>query len=424
MPLMSETRKKPDEPKASDKTRAQYETFPYPVRDPKDEDQRLVVGSPGNWDEVVHFVFGGHDPSANDKKIKILVAGGGTGDALVMLAQQARDRKAKVEIVYIDLSESSREIAEARIKRRNLEKNVKFVTGSFVDLAGKYGPFDYIDCCGVLHHLPDPDAGLKALADALKPKGGMGLMVYGELGRIGVYHMQEMMDRLSAEAGGRKRLNLGKALFDSLPGTNWLKRNPFVNDHIQGGDSGFYDLLLHQQDRAYRVDEVFDFVEKAGLRLQQFIEPMRYDPTTYCSRHDVLDKAVHVPFRKRAALAELMAGNITKHLFYVVKSENKVKPPVPDRNAVPFFVRIDGAALARSVAKTGHIKINFTGLSVTRSLPPASPGILTRINGKRTVGQIYEMFDPRPDKYEFDAQFAVMYSVLNAANLMYLHPER
>ncbi len=231
---MSEIRKKPDAPQPSDKTRAQYETFPYPARDPKDEDKRIVVGSPGNWDEVVHFVFGGRDPSADGKKIKVLVAGGGTGDALVMLAQQARDRKAKVEIVYIDLSESSRKIAEARIKRRNLEKSVKFVTGSFVDLAGKYGPFDYIDCCGVLHHLPDPDAGLKALADALKPRGGMGLMVYGELGRIGVYHMQEMMERLSAEAGGRKRLNLGKALFDSLPGTNWLKRNPFVNDHIQG----------------------------------------------------------------------------------------------------------------------------------------------------------------------------------------------
>ena len=365
---MSEKIDKADDPETSDKTRAQYESFPYPARDAKDEDKRLVVGSPGNWDEVVHFVFGGRDPSAKNKKIRILVAGGGTGDGLVMLAQQARDRKVKAEIVYIDLSTASREIAEARIKRRGLEKNVSFVTGSFVDLAGEYGPFDYIDCCGVLHHLPDPDAGLKALADALKPKGGMGLMVYGELGRTGVYHMQEMMDR------------------------------------------------------AYRVDVVFDFVEKAGLRLLQFIEPMRYDPTTYCSRHDVLEKAVHVPFRQRAALAELMAGNITKHTFYVTKAGNKVKPPMPDRDAVPFFVRVDGVSLARSVAKTGHIKITFTGLSLTRNLPPASPAILTRIDGKRTVGEIYDLFDPKPEKYEFDAQFAVMYAVLNAANLMYLHP--
>ncbi|OSQ49024.1 class I SAM-dependent methyltransferase [Thalassospira alkalitolerans] len=419
---MSEKIDKADDPETSDKTRAQYESFPYPARDAKDEDKRLVVGSPGNWDEVVHFVFGGRDPSAKNKKIRILVAGGGTGDGLVMLAQQARDRKVKAEIVYIDLSTASREIAEARIKRRGLEKNVSFVTGSFVDLAGEYGPFDYIDCCGVLHHLPDPDAGLKALADALKPKGGMGLMVYGELGRTGVYHMQEMMERLSAEAGGSKRLALGKALYDALPGTNWLRRNPFVGDHVHGGDAGFYDLLLHQQDRAYRVDEVFDFVEKAGLRLLQFIEPMRYDPTTYCSRHDVLEKAVHVPFRQRAALAELMAGNITKHTFYVTKAGNKVKPPMPDRDAVPFFVRVDGVSLARSVAKTGHIKITFTGLSVTRNLPPASPAILTRIDGKRTVGEIYDLFDPKPEKYEFDAQFAVMFAVLNAANLMYLHP--
>ena len=35
------------------------------------------------------------------------------------------------------------------------------------------------------------------------------------------------------------------------------------------------------------------------------------------------------------------------------------------------------------------------------------------------------MFDPKPEKYEFNAQFAVMYSVLSAANIMYLHlPEK
>ena len=109
---MPDDKKMPDAVSSSAKTRDQYESYPYPARDPGDEDKRLITGSPGNWDEVVHFVFGGRDPSAKGK-IRILVAGGGTGDALVMLAQQARDRKAKAEIVYIDLSESSRAIAEA-----------------------------------------------------------------------------------------------------------------------------------------------------------------------------------------------------------------------------------------------------------------------------------------------------------------------
>ena len=101
------------------------------------------------------------------------------------------------------------------------------------------------------------------------------------------------------------------------------------------------------------------------------------------------------------------------------------KPPVPSPELIPTFTRVDGAALARSVAKTGNIKITFTGLSVTRTMPSASPAILSRIDGKRSIGEIYELFDPKPEKFEFNAQFAVMYSVLNAANLMYLrHPEK
>ena len=104
----------------------------------------------------------------------------------------------------------------------------------------------------------------------------------------------------------------------------------------------------------------------------------------------------------------------------MVKAKNKIKAPVPDEDTIPFFNRVDGPTLARSVAKSGNIKITFTGLSVTRTMPAASPAILSRIDGKRSIRQIYEMFDPRPEKFEFNAQFAVMYSVLNAANLMYL----
>jgi SAM-dependent methyltransferase len=403
------------------RTRDQYESFPYPARTPEEEDQRLVIGSPGDWGEVVHYVFGGRDPGANGAPLRILVAGGGTGDALVMLAQQAADRGANAEIFYIDLSEASRKIAEARIARRGL-KNVTFVSGSFVDLAEQYGPFDYIDCCGVLHHLPDPDAGLRALADALKPGGGMGLMVYATLGRTGVYHMQEMMNRLSAEAGGRKRLELGRSLFEGLPPTNWLKRNPFVNDHTDGGDAGFYDLLLHQQDRAYRVDEVFEFVGQAGLRLQAFVEPMRYDPAIYCADPAILKRADKLDFQGKAALAELMAGNITKHIFYVVKANNKAQLPRPGADLVPYFGRIDGKRLAASIAQSGQIKINFNGFQVSAKLPPASPAILSRIDGTRSIDEIRKSFSPAPDKRDFMAQFDALYGVLSRANLLFLRP--
>ncbi len=421
------------------RTRDQYETFPYPERRAEDEDQRLIAGAPGDWGEVVNYVFGGRDPGANGSPLRILVAGGGTGDAVVMLAQQASDRGANAEIIYIDLSTASRKIAESRVARRGLE-NVQFVTGSFVDLAAEYGPFDYIDCCGVLHHLPDPDAGLRALAQSLKPGGGMGLMVYATLGRTGVYHMQEMMQRLSAEAGGRARLETGKALFESLPPTNWLKRNPFVNDHIQGGDAGFYDLLLHQQDRAYRVDEVYEFVNQAGLRLQSFVEPLRYDPVIYAATPAIRQQVANLAPQARHAMAELLAGNITKHIFYVVKAENKTVVPAMSLQGkkavvktqlaaktgqaaaamIPYLGRVDGAKLAASVAKSGQVKINFNGFSVSCNLPPASPAIISRINGVRSLEDIRQSFDPVPDGPSYYAQVVALFSVLSAANLMFV----
>ncbi|PKR52018.1 class I SAM-dependent methyltransferase [Thalassospira marina] len=417
------------------RTRDQYETFPYPERRAEEEDQRLIAGSPGDWGEVVHYVFGGRDPGASGEAIRILVAGGGTGDALVMLAQQAQDRGANAEIIYIDLSEASRKIAESRVARRGL-KNVTFVNGSFVDLAAQYGPFDYIDCCGVLHHLPDPDAGLRALAQSLKAGGGMGLMVYATLGRTGVYHMQEMMERLSAEAGGRARLEMGKALFEGLPPTNWLKRNPFVNDHIQGGDAGFYDLLLHQQDRAYRVDEVYAFVTQAGLRLQSFVEPLRYDPVIYAANPAIRQQMAGLAPQARHAMAELLAGNITKHIFYVVKGDSKTVVPamkmqgakavmnmpgnVGASGMIPYLGRVDGAKLAASVAKSAQIKINFNGFSVTSKLPPASAAIISRIDGSRSFEDIRQSFSPLPDAQPFYAQVVALFSVLSAANLMFV----
>ena len=66
---------------------------------------------------------------------------------------------------------------------------------------GKLGAtFDQIVCTGVLHHLPDPDAGLRALREVLAPGGVMHLMLYAPYGRIGVYMLQEFCRRLGIAA--------------------------------------------------------------------------------------------------------------------------------------------------------------------------------------------------------------------------------
>ena len=174
---------------------AQYEAFPYPERDPRDEAKRLIIGSPSHLREVDHWIFGARRPAT--QPLRALMAGGGSGDGTMMLAQQMAWAGRPGEVVWLDRSAAARQVAEARARARG-RTNIRFVSGSLLDLPTLgLGAFDYIDCCGVLHHLPDPAAGLAALAGALAPGGGLGLMVYAPHGRTGVYMLQDALGLLA-----------------------------------------------------------------------------------------------------------------------------------------------------------------------------------------------------------------------------------
>jgi SAM-dependent methyltransferase len=176
---------------------AQYEAYPYPARDPREEARRLVVGSPSHLREIDHWVFGARRPAS--RPLKALMAGGGSGDGTIMLAQQMAWAGRTGSVTWLDRSGHARKVATARAQARKLE-NIAFEEGSILDLPRSgLGPFDYIDCCGVLHHLPDPAEGLAALASVLAPGGGIGLMVYAPHGRTGVYMLQDAL-RLLAPA--------------------------------------------------------------------------------------------------------------------------------------------------------------------------------------------------------------------------------
>ena len=303
-----------------DPVRDQYEKLPYPPRDPDDEAKRLITGSPSHILEVDHYVFAGRRDFS--EPFRVLVAGGGTGDATIMLAQQLSDLGADARIIHLDISDASIETARARARARGLD-GIEFVHGSLIDLAGLgLGPFDYIDCCGVLHHLEDPLAGLRALTASLAPDGGIGMMLYAPLGRTGVYPAQAMLRILGGDAPGDDRLDLARRLLDGLPATNWLRRNPFVGDHATLGDAGIYDLLLHERDCAFTVFEIAELLSKSALRLVTFIDPLRYDPTIHLGDERLVERLRAMPLLQRCAFAELLCGNMKTHVFYAVHADN------------------------------------------------------------------------------------------------------
>ena len=215
-------------------------------------------------------------------------------------------------------------------------------------------------------------------------------MLYGALGRTGVYHAQDILKLIAAGADDATRLDVARRLIKGLPETNWLARNRYVRDHLDGGDAGLYDLLLHSRDRAYTVPEIGAMVEAAGLAITGFIEPALYDPANYLADSELTPRVAALPWLERCAVAELLGGTLKRHTFYVVakrRAAEAVAAP-DDRRAVPLLRDADGAAMAGPLRAGGRIKAELDGVALSYPVLPLAAAILAAIDGKRDLGEI------------------------------------
>lgn len=408
--------------------RDQYEAYPYPPRDPADEAARLVTGSPSHLAEINHYIYAGRRDFS--KPFRALVAGGGTGDAAIMMAQQLADSGPAGSVTYLDLSQASLAIAKGRAEARGLQ-NIEFHHGSLLTLGDIVTrPFDYIDCCGVLHHLDDPAAGLHCLESVLADDGGMGLMVYAPYGRTGVYQMQQLLRMIDlpetpTDRVAQARIEQAKALLGTLPPTNWLRRNQQVSDHLSAGDAGLFDLLLHSQDRAFTVPEIAALANDSSLRIVTFIEPIRYDPLVYLGNQSIARRVDQLSWLDKCAFAELLTGNLKTHIFYAVKSANKNQTvaSLSDGAMVPFLVGLEALATAEQVRKSGTLPADLEGLALAIPMDDLACDMLMRMDGKRSVDGLFSETRARNqglDRDRFDEAFGRLFTVLNGLNLAFL----
>jgi SAM-dependent methyltransferase len=399
---------------------AQYEAYPYPQRDPRDEAKRLVVGSPSHLREVDHWIFGARRPAATP--LKALVAGGGSGDATVMLAQQMATAGRAGRVTWLDRSAAARQVAGARVAARRLD-NVAFEEGSILDLPGSgLGPFDYIDCCGVLHHLPDPAAGLRALVSVLAPGGGVGLMVYAPHGRTGVYMLQDALRLVApADEAPATRVDIAKRLWKQAPETAWLRKNPWITDHLKGGDAGLYDLLLNPRDVAFSVPALAALLEAAGLEIRCLVEPFRYDPDSFLTDPRLRERTARLDPVQRAALAEAASGNMGIHIAYCVRRGQAVLPDWTDPAAVPVLRELDGQRFAAGIPGDGVLRVAADGLVVPVALPRLAAAIIARVDGVRPVGEIGDALAANGVSREaFARDFAALARALERVNRLLL----
>jgi hypothetical protein len=112
------------------------------------------------------------------------------------------------------------------------------------------------------------------------------------------------------------KLDMVQRLLEGLPQSHWLRCNPFVADHFQGGSAGLYDLLLHPRDRAYTIPEMLAFLDSGATRAVAMIAPGHYDPRHYLRDPEIQQRAASLAQVERWALAERLSGGLTKHIVY------------------------------------------------------------------------------------------------------------
>ncbi len=303
--------------------------------------------------------------------LDVLVAGCGTWQAAKYALCHPDAR-----VVGIDVSTTSLEHTQA-LKQEydltNLETRQLAVENA-QDLDRQ---FDLIICTGVLHHLADPDAGLRALRSALRPDGAMYLMVYAPYGRTGVYMIQEYCRKLGIEPS-RQEIGDLITVLKMLPPHHPLLATQGGSRDFPNGDA-LADAVLNPRDRAYSVPQLFDFIDRNELMLARW-----YWQAAYLPQCGAISESAHaarlaaLAEREQYAQMELWRGLMSNHSFVVYRNDVKNDAKV----------RFDDEGYLRYVP----IRLPWT-ICVQERLPPGAAGVL--INQTHLFTDLYLLIDPQ-----------------------------
>lgn len=376
------------QPNTTDPIYEFYTTLPFPPPI-YDLERTREIWQDENVHHAEHHLLWPHKEYRAD--LDVLIAGCGTWQA----AKYALCHPA-ANVLAIDISPASLGYTRELKEKYDLN-NLTLQQLALENVADLDRQFDLIVCTGVLHHLADPDVGLRAIRSVLKPDGAMHLMVYAPYGRAGVYMFQEF-DR---------RLGIGTSKEEMSDLISGLKVLPEFHPLLeaQGGSREFpnhpmlADALLNPRDRAYSVPQLFDYVERHDLRLTRFYWQAAYLPqcgSIAMTPH--AERLAALPEREQYIQMELWRGLMNNHTFIAHPN---------DANPDELKVRFDDDRYLRYVP----FRLPWT-MCVQEQLPPNVAGALVNqahlfpdlfilvdakdkeiyeaIDGRRTIGQIVE----------------------------------
>jgi hypothetical protein len=147
-----------------------------------------------------------------------------------------------------------------------------------------------------------------------------------------VYQLQEILRRMAGDESDERKLAFARNLLAHLPATNWFKRAEDLHSDHKTGEAGIYDLLLHSQDRAYTVPELYGWLgDRHGLHIH-FSDVQRgelpYDPVALLRDADVevIERLAHLSLRERRSIGEILRGDLTRHVLYATRDREPQAP--------------------------------------------------------------------------------------------------
>ena len=298
----------------SDAVASLYNTYPFPPEPFLDE------APPGyNWRwywPTVHSFCAGALPASG--AVRVLDAGCGTGVSTEYISHL----NPEAEVLGIDLSERAIATATERC-RRSGATNVQFRQLSIYDVDQIEGEFDWINCVGVIHHMPDPLKGLQALASKLAPGGFIHLFVYAAIGRWEISLMQRAIALVQGGQRGdyRDGVQVGRQIFATLPEGNRIKqreRDRWAMENHR--DECFADMYVHPQEVDYTLDSLFELIEASGLEFVGFSNPQVWQLDRLLEKDPaLLERAKQLSEKDQYRLVELLDPEITHFEWFLAR---------------------------------------------------------------------------------------------------------
>ena len=350
----------------------QYEKWRYP-----EPIQNLESWSNNNWEwfdpSHAHRIFWPDRPPRPD--IDILIAGCGTNQAAAFAYTNPAARVTAIDVTQPSLDHTR------YLKDKYSLKNLELHLHPIEEVATLERSFDLIVSTGVLHHMADPNAGMKALADVLRPDGVAAIMLYARYGRAGVELLQAVFRELGL-GQDEESLKMVKQAVASLPDAHPLRGYIALAPDLQY-DAGVVDTFLHGRDRSYTVGDCLELVESAGLVFQDWFLKTSYYPPMLTDPSEFYAAVNNLPDVKMWSVMERIHTTNACHFFLASRPER------PKGN-----YRIDFSAReAPEYVPLMRLRCLVQGQELMRpgwtlQLDPVGLAFAQRVDGERTIRDI------------------------------------